>query len=710
MDKAAYLLFLCVIIISPLLFGTVHTYAYSFVFLLILTANSLLLFPTVAKDPVCKVRFFRWPITAFNPIFFVLLAYLFIQIIPLPEALVAFFSPQTEIIAGKSIPASLVINNSSHSAYIPITPYTYPVQMSLLRWFIYGIFFLGFSRTLSTRIRIETATGCILATACFSCLYGIFQTYSGSDQIWWFTKVSYLEDVTGTFINRNHFASFMGMALMLAVSYSFSFKGIGFNEKNNFRKRVSNFLVNQQFYGKKLLALSSGVVIGFGLILSASKAGIISATAGLFFISGFFLLKKNQRRNGLITLAVFFCIMLLALFIGAEHTWYRFDGFGTSFDVRKRYTETTLQLFLNFITFGVGVGNFRYAFPKYQNALDGYSFIEYAHNDWIQFLAEAGIVGFILFLAGITYYLYRNTSLLKKAKSPYHVALGIMPLAAIVMISIHSYSDFNLHIPANFLILSAIVAIGYSSLTLQDNSEETSSVQYYCLPLKGKGLFFLSLYALLILSAGWLSIRHFMAETHCNTVHNSTFNRNQYPSENEILKAISWQDSNAEYWYKLARHKIKYRQPEFIPKESSDIIKTLEQAIRLNPLEVEYHIKLGWEYLDQSEYLDNTSKSLANADLSMERAAFFIGKRNPWQHKELGDYWLIRSTSYPDSSAQREKALTKAQSHYKNALLIHREYGKEKLYKDITNTIVKYYPAPKNHILLNLSLNHAENK
>lgn len=710
MDRVAFFIYLVVLITSPLLFGSVHAYAYTYVSLLVLTANTLLLFHAMGKEPISNTRYFRWPITAFNPLFFIFLAYLFIQIIPMPISIVAFFSPETKLIAERSLPAGLTINHSLLSGNISITPYSYPVQMSLLRWFVYGLFFIGFSQTLSSRGRIEIATGCILATACFCCLYGIFQTYSGSNHIWWFSKVSYLEDVTGTYINRNHFASFMGMALILAVSYSFSFKGIGFTGKSNFRKKISNFLVNQQSFGKKLLALSSGVVIGFGLILSASRAGILSATAGLFFISVFFLLKKNQRRNGLIVFAVFFFIVLLALFIGAEHTWYRFEELGNSFDVRKRYTETTLQLFRNFITFGVGVGNFRYAYPRYQNAQEGYSFIEYAHNDWIQFLAEAGIIGFILFLAGITYYFYRIPSLLKKTESPYHVALGIVPLAAIVMLGIHSYSDFNLHIPANFLTLFAIVAIGYSSLKLKENFEETSSVQYYCLPLKGKGLFFLSLYAFLILSAGCWSIRHFMAEAHCNTVYNSTFNRNQYPSENEILKAISWQDSNAAYWYKLAQNKIKNRQPEFRQKESSDIIKTLEQAIRLNPMEVEYHLKLAWEYLDQSEYLGNTSKSLENADLSMERAAFFIGERNPWQHKELGDYWLIRSTSYPDSSDPREKALTKAQSHYKNALLTHREYGKERLQKDIAETILKYYPTPKDHILFNLSFNHAENK
>lgn len=501
MDRAAFGLFLSVIIISPLLFGAVHTYAYTFIFLLILLANLFLLFHNLTKDPLGGSRFFRWPATSFTPLFFLLLGYLFFQITPLPEALVALFSPQTKIIVEKSLPSTLAANQTLLPDFLSLTPYSYPVQMSLLRWFIYGVFFLGFSQTLSTRNRIEKAIGCILATACFSCLYGIFQTYSGSHQIWWFTKISYLEDVTGTYINRNHFASFMGMALILAVSYSCSIQKTSLTKKTNIREKIRQFLSDQQSYGKKILALASGVVIGCGLILSASRGGMLSTAVGLCCLSLFFLLKKTQRRNGLIVLVVFFFIVLLALFIGAEHTWDRFDELGTSFIVRKRYTETTLQLFRNFITFGIGVGNFRYAYPRYQNAQDGYSFIEYAHNDWIQFLAEAGIIGFILFLAGATFYLSRTIGRLRNKENPFQLTLGFAPLAAIVMIGIHSYSDFNLHIPANFLTLSAIVAIGYNALKLKENSGGASPVQYYSLPPKGKGMFFLSLYALLILSA-----------------------------------------------------------------------------------------------------------------------------------------------------------------------------------------------------------------
>ena len=47
------------------------------------------------------------------------------------------------------------------------------------------------------------------------------------------------------------------------------------------------------------------------------------------------------------------------------------------------------------------------------------------------------------------------------------MGLGIVPIPVLAAIAIHSFSDFNLHIPANFLVLVAIMAIGYAALHLE---------------------------------------------------------------------------------------------------------------------------------------------------------------------------------------------------------------------------------------------------
>src|SRR5210317_1097404 len=110
-----------------------------------------------------------------------------------------------------------------------LAPYIYPVRMSLLRWTAYGLFFLGLSQVLNSRKRIEILCFCILITASFASVYGIYQAYAGDNRIWWFS--GYGDDVRGTYINRNHFAGLMAMALMLATGFASSLTGWFFKRK-----------------------------------------------------------------------------------------------------------------------------------------------------------------------------------------------------------------------------------------------------------------------------------------------------------------------------------------------------------------------------------------------------------------------------------------------------------------------------------------------
>ena len=73
----------------------------------------------------------------------------------------------------------------------------------------------------------------------------------------------------------------------------------------------------------------------------------------------------------------------------------------------------TLDMAYDRIIFGWGAGSFRYIFPVYQSnykeiwyskkhskrGWEGRKIYNYAHNDWVQFLAEYGIVGCALIAA-----------------------------------------------------------------------------------------------------------------------------------------------------------------------------------------------------------------------------------------------------------------------------------------------------------------------
>ena len=700
MIKIAFIVYMVVLALSPLLFATVHTFAYTFVFLGILGVSLLLLKSNiiVARKGVGSYQF-RLPKTAMNPLYILFLVFLIFQMIPLPDSLMVKLSPEAKIAGDMSLPAvSATVPSGPAGHWYSLAPYTHPVRMSLVRWVVYGLLFLGLTQAMDSRKRIEAVIVLILAVGCFEALYGIMQTYSGESHIWWFKSLSGFRDVSGTYINRNHFAGFMEMGIILAVAYAGALSDrnkighIMSGRKSGIRAKLLKYLSGEQIFTKRFLIVFAGVVMGLGLILSASRGGIISAAGGLLLMGLFFTFRKDQRRKGIIILVLFFFLTTIYAFhIGIGYTLGRFQMIDRNFESRARYAHKTMDLFADYRLAGVGVGNFPYAYPKYQAPEDKGDFIEYAHNDWVQFLAEAGVAGLLLLLAGMGYYLVRTIKLWLGRRDPFAVCLGIAPVAALFSIAGHSFCDFNLHIPANFVMLTAIAAIGTGALHMERrHHRQTSGLSYRILSFRQGGIPVLLLSVFLIVWSGIWTIRHFMAEVYCNTIITSPLNLDQHPTVEEIHKAISWDGDNAEYHYKLATALMKIRDQEAQANPPSPpfskggmgglsgerwhqlnrpIIAALEKAILLDPFNAEYHTRLGWEYSYLFRQPDYMSKWLPAADISMDRAAYLTGNWaiNPHLHVDMGNYWTMRSKTFGPHDPRSEETWIKAIWHYHKA-------------------------------------------
>jgi O-antigen ligase len=119
--------------------------------------------------------------------------------------------------------------------------------------------------------------------------------------------------------------------------------------------------------------------------------------------------------------------------------------------------------------FGVGLGAFQTVYPIYGRS-DGSVLIEFAHNDYLQILSDAGLVGGVLAIWFLVV-TARNVARAAKNTDPLLRSLGIGSGAGILALLVHSLFDFNLQIPSNalvFLLLSAIVARSGVTVTLGD--------------------------------------------------------------------------------------------------------------------------------------------------------------------------------------------------------------------------------------------------
>jgi O-antigen ligase len=81
----------------------------------------------------------------------------------------------------------------------------------------------------------------------------------------------------------------------------------------------------------------------------------------------------------------------------------------------------------------------------------------------VELLADAGIAGGLLGAWFLALLLWQGAKSLKASRSTLDLALHIGALTACVGLLVHSFSDFNFHIPANALIFMLLAALATSS-------------------------------------------------------------------------------------------------------------------------------------------------------------------------------------------------------------------------------------------------------
>ena len=110
------------------------------------------------------------------------------------------------------------------------------------------------------------------------------------------------------------------------------------------------------------------------------------------------------------------------------------------------------------LNFGTGLGGYASTFTKFNTSQ--FTLVQdYAHNDYLQFLAEMGGIGFLIAAA---FFLWILTRSVRAAMwHPDHDSrwLGVACSAALVAILLHSFVDFNLYVPANATVLAWISGV-----------------------------------------------------------------------------------------------------------------------------------------------------------------------------------------------------------------------------------------------------------
>jgi O-antigen ligase len=378
------------------------------------------------------------------------------QLVPLPAPLVRLLRPDNPALGGTP-PES-----GQHSfSSLSIAPYSTRNHLILVVCCAAVFFFariLGQDRASRRRIVMW-----LVALGTFEALYGLVQYLTGWQRIFGYVKKYNLEDATGTYINRNHFAGFLEMVIPFGVAL------VLYENAKLPRKVVSgrNAQIKKVLGGRKLsrigLWLLAAIVMVAGLFFSLSRMGIISAVASLAVMAAF---SGFQRKAGLwVAAGIMVCGIILVLWMGAGPALGRFGTISEEYasvdESRWSLWKDTARLIGGHPLLGSGLGTFPVAFTRVQSTFLG-RFVNHVHNDYLEMASDLGIPAAALFFGSTGALLVRVARKAASGEVSFERAMALGCLGSIVAILLHSLTDFNLYIPANALVFLLILGLAAS--------------------------------------------------------------------------------------------------------------------------------------------------------------------------------------------------------------------------------------------------------
>lgn len=277
-------------------------------------------------------------------------------------------------------------------------------------------------------------------------MFAILQFFSSGGLIYWTVKTT--SQVTfGPYVNHNHYAGLMEMLIPLSVAYVVA----------------------------RPPSCAAGILPGFivlvpvaSLLLSGSRGGFLSLCVEILIFAATLKWCRPARltQNSMLKVGTALVAAALIFFwLDPGEVAKRLATVASlpehpeaTLAQRALVTRDSLRLFLAHPFIGTGLGSFEVAYPQYRSFATDLIW-DHAHDDYAEALVEAGSLAGLLILAGICLFIplaFRSLPIRLRRD------VGWMQLGAAVGccgLLVHSFSDFNLHIPANALWFAVCAAL-----------------------------------------------------------------------------------------------------------------------------------------------------------------------------------------------------------------------------------------------------------
>jgi len=316
-----------------------------------------------------------------------------------------------------------------------------------------------------SRTQLKTLALVLFLVGLFEAFYGMMAFFAPYLPFFWNPSPGSL---SGTYINRNHFAGLMEMTIPIGIGFIF------------YRMRRPQIYINWQsqlrgmaqacLARRNLIVLS--VIIMFGaLFLSTSRGGALAMVTALLLVILFVRLSLGSESPEARLLP------WVVLLIIAAISWFGITGLvdrlaNQTLDTNRiAVWQSGYDIFKDYPIMGAGGGTFQWMNPLYRGGEIGKSYNEHAHNDYVEVLSESGIVGFMLLACALAFIIYNNLRFYLKRRDRFVRAMLFASTTAVTAQLLHACVDFNFQIPANMAYFFVLLAIGVKASTLKQRKK-----------------------------------------------------------------------------------------------------------------------------------------------------------------------------------------------------------------------------------------------
>jgi O-antigen ligase len=322
------------------------------------------------------------------------------------------------------------------------------------------VFFLAQQLFAHASPRVWQFSGIAVAVYTFAmAVFATLQLFASPGLLYGFIRPQWGGSVFGPYVNHNHYAGLMELLIPMEAALALSLR--------------------PKHPAKPLLCFAIFVAI-VSAFLSGSRSGTIALAVELgIFIAALFLgglagsprqartslagVERQAHNRALIaSLALAVLAGCCFFWLDPGDAWKRWEAMAKTPELaaQDRFTMTgdCMRISRSHLAGGIGIGALEVAYPKYQTLATDL-LIDYAHDDYAQLLAESGILGWVLLPASVALFAFRAFRRLHLRLQGTAGWLQLGAAVGVCGILVHSFTDFNLHVPANGAWFAASAAL-----------------------------------------------------------------------------------------------------------------------------------------------------------------------------------------------------------------------------------------------------------